>query len=79
MTKVAWVTGRKKALARSVAIAIAEREGFDWLLLNELRQRQRFEEAMRMVDSWIQLGVLATFLYDYREKEPEPPDPVTGK
>ncbi len=81
MVKVEWVTGRRKALARCVAIALAEdkRGAFAWDDMSELERIKAISHAQALVKDWIAGGVLACFQYDYRENDDQKaPDPITG-
>lgn len=67
--KVEWVVGRKKALARAVAILTAREAGTDWSRLTHAQRDSRFRRAEEAVTQWARDDVLALFLYPYREKD----------
>lgn len=78
MTQVAWVTGRRKALARCVAQALAAERG-GWHRLGEAEQNALQRRADALVGDWIGCQVLATFMHPYREPLEPDPDPITGE
>lgn len=71
---VAWVTGRKKALARAVAMFVADAAGEAWDRMTPARRRWYEAGAREQVEEWLAAGVLASFEYEYRETEDPSPD-----
>jgi len=82
MVKVEWVTGRRKALARCVAVAICNANnpiGCGWDDLVDSEKAEIEQLASDLVRDWIAGGVLACFPYEYRENDGQKePDPITG-
>ncbi len=65
--KVAWITGRRKALARSLAIEFSRREGFDWMTLRRSERKRYTEEADKLLGDLVATEVLVSWLYPYRD------------
>lgn len=61
--KVAYVSGRKKALARAVAMQLYP----DWESLSVQEKTKKVEETIETLNEWIRNGVLVTFDYERRE------------
>lgn len=68
MTVVPYVTGRRRALERSVAVEMALAAGVDWGRLTKAERRLRIASAALAVQSWIDNGVLTDFEYEWRER-----------
>jgi hypothetical protein len=66
VTSVLWVVGRKKALARCLAVDRAQQEGLDWSSLPTEERRRRERDALESVSSWVSGKTLAEFVHDYR-------------
>lgn len=66
---VPWVVGRQRAVARALAIHLASHTGRDWSRLTHAQRDAAVREADGVVRGWARDGVLATFLYEYRERE----------
>jgi len=70
MTTVPWVTCRKVALARSVAITVAEEAGLDWFRdLHQAERDARVEAMEAKIEQWKADGVVLVFHHPYREAE----------
>ena len=66
-THVFWVTGRRKAVARALALEAVRLQGEDWSKLSKAERQRIIGEADMVVGNWINNGVLSEFLYPYRE------------
>lgn len=66
---VPYVSGRRKAVSRSVALLAARLQGVVWTELRPAERRRLEREADEVVQGWISNGVLVEFLYEYREVE----------
>ena len=66
---VGYVTGRKKALVRALALHNMARRGVRWSDMSDAHKKLALEDADFVVDTWISNGVLASFQYPYREAE----------
>ena len=66
---VKYVTGRKKALARALAVHNMARRGIRWSTLSDANKNQAIDDATSTIDEWVQNDVLASFEYPYREAE----------
>lgn len=69
MSKVRWVVGRRKAIARALAMSSAEAKGLRWFDLPTQTRDSLVRDADEVVGSWVSDGLLAEFRHDYREKE----------
>ena len=67
--KVPWVVGRRKALARALAIEVANALQVDWTKFPQQQKDKFIQQSDAVVRQWIGAGVLAEFDYDYREQE----------
>lgn len=67
--KVPWVVGRQRALARAVAMHVALKLGKDWSRLTHAQRDSAVRDADDLVQGWVRDGVLACFIYDYREQD----------
>ena len=68
--EVSWVTGRKKYLARAIAVHCAEvHDGKKWHLLTQAEMDCRIREVMEKLTEWAASDVLAEFQHPYREKK----------
>lgn len=66
---VPWVVGRKKALARVIALEI-HRLGDDgpaWERLTQAQKNKRVRDAERVIDRWVANGVLIQMAHEYRD------------
>lgn len=68
---VPWITGRRRALARALAMSLAEAKGLEWFEIPTQSRDRMVRAADAAVGDWIATGVLAEFAYDYRETEVE--------
>lgn len=66
---VPWVAGRRKALARAVAIFAAQATGRDWGRMTSAERMKLSGDAYAAVRSWEAHGVLTSFQAEYREAE----------
>ena len=72
MNTIPWVTCRKVALARSIAVTIAESHGLDWFRdLTQADRDARVAKAEAKIDEWKACGVVAVFEHPYREAHEE--------
>lgn len=62
------MAGRRKALARAVALAIVHAEGRMWSRLDDAERARREREALELVDAWVRADVLASFEHEWRER-----------
>lgn len=62
-----WVAGRRRALARAIAIHLCVLEGGDWMRLTMGDRDARVDQCEKMVREWVAHGVLAEFPNPYRE------------
>ncbi len=60
------VTGRRKALARSLALEAVRLQGQDWFSLSRSEQRRVIADANKIIGSWIATGVLLEFEHPWR-------------
>lgn len=67
MTTVPWITGRRLALSRAIAIFSAEQSGTAWLKLSQGDRDRAVKRADQQVQEWTRTGVLVGFLGQYRE------------
>lgn len=66
---VVYVTGRRKALARSLAILVAETDGYVWSMFKDGERERRVDEADEVIRQWVTDGILVEFLAEYRERK----------
>lgn len=66
MTRVPYVTGRRKALARGVALAMVKEEGRDWCRMTPREIREAVAKADRVLQTLVDNEVLTEFIYDWR-------------
>lgn len=69
MSTVQWVVGRKKALARAIAIQSVQANGLRWEALGQSRRDQLVKDAEALLTSLVSHGVLAQFKHEYRERD----------
>lgn len=65
---VAYVTGRRGALARAIAIGAARLQGFDFATLPRSEKARMLREANEAISMWLSDGTLIEFLGEYRER-----------
>lgn len=66
---VPYVSGRRRALARALAIEASRLQDAVWTDLRASERRRLEREADEVIRRWISNGVLVEFLYEYREVE----------
>lgn len=66
MTRVLYVTGRRKALARGIALEMAKEEGRNWSRMTPSEIRCAVAKADRVLQTLVDNEVLAEFIYDWR-------------
>lgn len=63
---VPYVSGRKKALARALALEIAKAEGVKWATLSMTDKSRRVQCAVDVVSQWVAAEVVTQFFYEWR-------------
>lgn len=71
--KVPWVVGRKRAIARAMAISSITDQGQHWTKLSQARRDAHVDLMERRLTEWVQSGLLATFSHEYREHNQQAP------
>ena len=66
---ITWVAGRRKAIARAVAIYAEQKRGGDFARLTTAERNEAVEEAMAAVKTWTGAGLLSVFEAEYMEQE----------
>lgn len=66
MTRVPYVTGRRKALARGMALEWCKREGVDWSRLSPAERRRRIREINDVIGRLVDTEVLVEFVHEWR-------------
>lgn len=70
MSRVPYVAGRRKALARAIAIHVAEKERtLTWSAISQADRDHRVKDADDMIEQLCRDKVLAQFIGRYREAE----------
>jgi hypothetical protein len=67
---VKWITGRRKALARAIALEVTQAGGERWDHLDKRGQNAAIASANALIGAWISNGVCLE--YDAEFSEPAP-------
>lgn len=62
---VPWITGRRRAVARSIAVLLVEAQGREWSTLGLAAQGRWVEAVESRMSEWVRRGVLAEFSHPY--------------
>lgn len=65
--RVAWVVGRKKALANALVLILLEMQGRDPRRVTNAEMRALAAEAELRVEALIDQNVLASFMHEWRD------------
>lgn len=68
---VLWIGGRRKALARAMAMYLASIQGQDWQRLHQATRDTRVDTMDRLIADWVAHGVLVQFSHPYSENAGE--------
>lgn len=74
---VPWVTGRRRAIVRSIAVLLAESHGDEWAALGLAAQKRWVDAVESRVSNWIKRGVLAEFVHPYAGEPVPDTEPAT--
>lgn len=66
---VPWVVVRRLALARAIAIMVAQQSGLDWGKLSSAKRDSLVRDAEKSVIEWVRAGVAVQFAGEYREAD----------
>lgn len=67
--RVTWITGRKKALARAIAIQTVTASGLDWESITQAKRNELTSQANVFLSSLVKHGILAQYAHEYRERD----------
>lgn len=73
MTTVPYVAARRLALARAIAVHVANATKRPWERMPQSERDRMVDEASRYVDSLVASGTLSTFEHEYLEHEAAQP------
>jgi hypothetical protein len=66
---VPWIVGRRRAIARAMAIYSAATAGRLWSNIPQTIRDQLVQNADETIGQWAESGLLATFNYEYLEAD----------
>lgn len=64
---VPWILGTRLALARALALVVAEERKLNWGRMTPAQRDRLVAEAERRVQRWVAEGAARTFLSEWRE------------
>ena len=65
-----WVTGRRKALARALAVEAVRLQGLSWSSIGVGDRRRIMREADETIERWIEDDVLVEFVHEWTGADP---------
>lgn len=62
---IPWITGRRRALARSIAVLLVEAQGREWTTLGLAAQSRWVEAVESRMSEWVRRGVAIEYAHPY--------------